>query len=196
MGLTGGVGSGKSTVAAMLAARGAFVIDADAIAREVVAPGSEGLEALVAAFGTGVLAEDGSLDRPALAALAFRDEQAREQLNAITHPRIAARTAELMAAAAPGQVLVHDVPLLVELALMPAYDVVVVVDASDATRIRRLESRGMSRDEAERRMAAQATREERLAAADVVVDNEGDLEDLGRQVDQLWAKLSVAGPRG
>lgn len=196
MGLTGGVGSGKSTVAAMLAARGAFVIDADAIAREVVAPGSEGLEALVAAFGTGVLAEDGSLDRPALAALAFRDEQAREQLNAITHPRIAARTAELMAGAALGQVLVHDVPLLVELALMPAYDVVVVVDASDATRIRRLESRGMSRDEAERRMAAQATREERLAAADVVVDNEGDLEDLGRQVDQLWAKLSVAGPRG
>lgn len=189
VGLTGGVGSGKSTVAAMLAARGALVIDADALAREVVAPGSEGLAALVDAFGPGILADDGSLDRPALAEVAFTDERARERLNGITHPRIAARTAELMASAAPGQIVVHDVPLLVELALMPAYDLVVVVDADDATRLRRLEGRGMSRDEARRRMAAQATRDSRLAAADIVLSNEGDLAGLEQQVDLLWAHL-------
>lgn len=189
VGLTGGVGSGKSTVAAMLAARGALVIDADALAREVVAPGSEGLAALVDAFGPGILADDGSLDRPALAEVAFTDERARERLNGITHPRIAARTAELMASAAPGQIVVHDVPLLVELALMPAYDLVVVVDADDATRLRRLEGRGMSRDEARRRMAAQATRDSRLAAADIVLSNQGDLAGLEQQVDLLWAHL-------
>lgn len=189
VGLTGGVGSGKSTVAAMLAARGALVIDADALAREVVAPGSEGLAALVDAFGPGILADDGSLDRPALAEVAFTDERARERLNGITHPRIAARTAELMASAAPGRIVVHDVPLLVELALMPAYDLVVVVDADDATRLRRLEGRGMSRDEARRRMAAQATRDSRLAAADIVLSNEGDLAGLEQQVDLLWAHL-------
>ena len=189
VGLTGGVGSGKSTVAAMLAARGALVIDADALAREVVAPGSEGLAALVDAFGPGILADDGSLDRPALAEVAFTDERARERLNGITHPRIAARTAALMASAAPGQIVVHDVPLLVELALMPAYDLVVVVDADDATRLRRLEGRGMSRDEARRRMAAQATRDSRLAAADIVLSNEGDLAGLEQQVDLLWAHL-------
>lgn len=152
-------------------------------------PGSEGLAALVDAFGPGILADDGSLDRPALAEVAFTDERARERLNGITHPRIAARTAELMASAAPGQIVVHDVPLLVELALMPAYDLVVVVDADDATRLRRLEGRGMSRDEARRRMAAQATRDSRLAAADIVLSNEGDLAGLEQQVDLLWAHL-------
>ena len=129
IGLTGGVGSGKSTVAALLAAKGALVIDADALAREVVAPGSEGLADIVAAFGTDVLADDGSLDRPALAEIVFGDESARAQLNAITHPRIAARTVELMATAEAGQVIVHDVPLLVENNLAPAYDLVVVVEA-------------------------------------------------------------------
>ena len=129
IGLTGGVGSGKSTVASMLLDRGAFVVDADAVAREVVAVGTEGLSALVAEFGEGILATDGSLNRVALAERAFADDAARARLNEITHPRIAARTAELMSRANPGQVVVHDVPLLVELGLMPAYDLVVGVGA-------------------------------------------------------------------
>ena len=193
LGLTGGVGSGKSTVASMLAERGAFVVDADALAREVVAAGTEGLAALVAEFGCDILTADGSLDRPALAARAFVDDHTRARLNAITHPRIAAHTAELMAAAAPDQVVVHDVPLLVELGLMPAYDLVVVVDAPDEVRLARLEERGMPEAEARRRMAVQCSRAERLAAADVVLDNSDGLDALEPQVEQLWRELT-AGP--
>lgn len=193
LGLTGGVGSGKSTVASMFAERGAFVVDADAVARDVVATGTEGLAALVAEFGGDILTADGSLDRPALAARAFVDDHARARLNAITHPRIAAQTAELMAAAAPNQLVVHDVPLLVELGLMPAYDLVVVVDAPDEVRLARLEERGMPEVEARRRMAAQCSRAERLAAADVVLDNSDGLDALEPQVEQLWRELT-AGP--
>lgn len=191
IGLTGGVGSGKSTVAGLLAARGALVIDADALAREVVAPGSDGLADIVSTFGTGVLAADGSLDRPALAAIVFADESARKQLNAITHPRIAARTAELMATAAPGQVIVHDVPLLVENSLAPAYDLVVVVEASEQVRLSRLADRGMPAAEARRRMASQASDEERRAVADVVIDNTGSRADLEAAVDALWRRISA-----
>lgn len=193
IGLTGGVGSGKSTVASMLLDRGAFVVDADAVAREVVAVGTEGLSALVAEFGEGILATDGSLNRVALAERAFADDAARARLNEITHPRIAARTAELMSRANPGQVVVHDVPLLVELGLMPAYDLVVVVDAPDEVRLARLEDRGMPEAEARRRMAAQCSRADRLAAADVVLDNSDGLDALEPQVEQLWRELT-AGP--
>jgi dephospho-CoA kinase len=193
IGLTGGVGSGKSTVASMFSQRGAFVVDADAVARDVVAPGSEGLAALVAEFGADILASDGSLDRPALADRAFADDGARARLNAITHPRIAARTAELMAQAAAGQVVVHDVPLLVELGLMPAYDLVVVVDAPDEVRLARLEERGMPEEEARRRMAAQCARVDRLAAADVVLDNSNELHTLEPQVERLWRELTKVG---
>lgn len=193
IGLTGGVGSGKSTVASMFVDRGAFVVDADAVAREVVAVGTEGLSALVAEFGEGILAADGSLDRAALAERAFADDAARARLNEITHPRIAARTAELMSRANPGQVVVHDVPLLVELGLMPAYDLVVVVDAPDEVRLSRLEDRGMPEAEARRRMAAQCSRADRLAAADVVLDNSDGLDALEPQVEQLWRELTKVG---
>ena len=193
IGLTGGVGSGKSTVASMFVDRGAFVVDADAVAREVVAVGTEGLSALVAEFGEGILATDGSLNRVALAERAFADDAARARLNEITHPRIAARTAELMSRANPGQVVVHDVPLLVELGLMPAYDLVVVVDAPDEVRLSRLEDRGMPEAEARRRMAAQCSRADRLAAADVGLDNSDGLDALEPQVEQLWRELTKVG---
>lgn len=192
IGLTGGVGSGKSSVAKMLAERGALVIDADALAREVVAPGSEGLAEIVAAFGPQMLLPDGSLDRQALADIVFDDPEARTTLNAITHPRIATRTAEIMKAAAPGQVVVHDVPLLVENELAPAYDLVVVVIASPETRLARLAERGMPGEEARRRMAAQATDDERRAVADVVIDNDGTWTDLQAQVERLWERINAA----
>lgn len=191
IGLTGGVGSGKSTVAALLAEHGAVVIDADAIAREVVAPGQPALAELAAEFGPGIIAADGSLDRAALAATAFSDEAARARLNAITHPRIAARTAELMAAAADDAVIVHDVPLLVENGLAPAYDLVVVVEAEKDIRLARLATRGLPAAEARRRIAAQASDDERREVADVVVSNNGDLTALTRQVDDLWAEISL-----
>ncbi|MFI0433614.1 MAG: dephospho-CoA kinase [Candidatus Nanopelagicales bacterium] len=190
IGLTGGIGSGKSTVAALLADYGALVIDADAVAREVVAPGTEGLAALVAEFGGGVLAPDGSLDRPALAAIAFADDAARARLNAVLHPRIAARTVELMSAAAPGQVIVHDVPLLAENGLAPAYDAVIVVAAPLEVRLTRLEQRGVSPADARRRIAAQATDEQRRAVADVVIDNGGDLDALAEKVARTWKTLT------
>lgn len=189
IGLTGGVGSGKSTVATMLAAKGALVIDADALAREVVAPGSEGLAEVVSAFGSDVLADDGSLNRAALAEIVFADGQARARLNAITHPRIAARTAELMAQATAGQVVVHDVPLLVENNLAPAYDLVVVVEADKQTRLTRLAGRGMPNEEAQRRMDSQASDADRRAVADVVIVNNGSPEELQRAVDDLWQQV-------
>lgn len=192
VGLTGGIGSGKSTVGRMLAERGAVLIDADQVARDVVEPGTPALAALAEEFGAGILKPDGSLDRAALAAIAFGDDHARARLNAITHPRIAERTAELFAQVPPGSVLVYEMPLLVELGLTEGYDLVVVVDAPDDVRVARLVGRGLSREDAEARMAAQATRDERNSAADVVVDNAGSEADLRSAVDALWHRVSVA----
>ncbi|MGN6243853.1 MAG: dephospho-CoA kinase [Motilibacteraceae bacterium] len=190
VGLTGGIGSGKSAVSRLLAARGAVVVDADAIAREVVEPGTPGLAAVVAEFGDGVLRPDGTLDRPALGAIVFSDPQRLAALNAIVHPLIAARTGELVAAAPADAVVVHDVPLLTENDLAPGYDVVVVVDVRVELQLDRLvRLRGMTEADARARIAAQATREQRLAVADLVIDNSGTLEQLAAQVDVLWAEL-------
>ncbi len=189
VGLTGGIGSGKSEVARLLAARGAVVIDADRLAREVVVAGTPGFAAVVDAFGPGVVAADGSLDRPALAALVFADPVALRRLESIVHPLVGARAAALMAAAPADAVVVYDVPLLVENGLGEGYDVVVVVDADDETRRTRLAARGLSGTDARARMAAQASRADRLAAADVVVPNDGSRTDLARAVDALWAQL-------
>ncbi|MFC4150283.1 dephospho-CoA kinase [Micromonospora mangrovi] len=187
VGLTGGIGSGKSAVSARLAALGAVVIDADRIAREVVAPGSAGLAEIVAAFSDRVLDADGALDRAALGRLVFADEAARRRLEAITHPRVRARTAELAAAAPADAVVVNDVPLLVEAGLAPTYHLVVVVQTAVTTRLARLTgARGMDRAEAERRIAAQADDARRQAAADVVLPNDGTLDELHAAVDTLW----------
>lgn len=188
--LTGGIGSGKSTVARLLEERGAVVIDADAIAREIVAPGQPALRDIVERFGDAVLLPDGSLDRQGLAGVVFGNPEALADLNAITHPRIAARSAELLQLAPPDCVVVYDMPLLVEQGALEGWDSVVVVDAPDDVRLERLVSRGMDRSDALRRMAAQATRTERLAVADHVVDNAADLDGLARQVDALWPALS------
>jgi dephospho-CoA kinase len=191
VGLTGGIGSGKSEVARRLASYGAVLVDADVLAREVVAPGTPGLDAVVEEFGPEVLREDGTLDRPRLGALVFADEDARARLNAIVHPRVGTRAAELIADAPPGAVVVHDVPLLVENGLEDAYDVVVVVDADEDSQVARLvRDRGMSEDDARARLAAQASRERRRAVADVVVDNSGSWDGLEAQVRALWASLS------
>lgn len=187
VGLTGGMGSGKSSVSARLREHGARVVDADAIAREVVAPGEPALAELAEAFGADVIGADGTLDRSLLARRAFADEASRRRLNAITHPRIAARTAELFALARPGEVLVHDMPLLIENGLAGDHDLVVVVHAPEETRVRRLvESRGVDAADARRRIAAQIDDATRLAAADVVLDNSGTREGLVEQVDRLW----------
>ncbi|TQJ24033.1 dephospho-CoA kinase [Micromonospora sp. A202] len=187
VGLTGGIGSGKSAVAARLVERGAVLIDADQVAREVVAPGTEGLAEIVTAFSDAVLDDDGALDRVALGAVVFADEKARRRLESITHPRVRARTAELAAAAAPGAIVVNDVPLLVEVGLAPTYHLVIVVQTAVTTRLERLaRDRGMDRAEAERRIAAQADDARRRAAADVVLTNDGSLADLHDAVDELW----------
>jgi dephospho-CoA kinase len=193
VGLTGGAGAGKSTVAARLRELGAVVIDADALAREVLEPGSEGLREVVAAFGDGVLQPDGSLDRAALAAVVFADPEQRRRLEAITHPKIAARTSELLAAAASDAVVVHDVPLLVEKAMAPAYDLVVVVDAPEEQRVERLVRRGLAEADARARIAAQATRAERKDVADVWLDNGGSADDLRAAVDALWDERLLPG---
>jgi dephospho-CoA kinase len=191
IGLTGGIGAGKSEVSRLLASYGAVVVDADLIAREVVAPGSEGLAAVTAAFGAGVLRPDGSLDRPKLGSIVFADKEKLAALNAIVHPLVRRRTEELEAAAGPGAIVVNDVPLLAENGLAPLYDLVVVVDASDATRLDRLvRLRGMTEEEARARMAAQATREQRLAVADLVIDNDGPLEELAPRVREVWERLA------
>jgi len=190
VGLTGGIGSGKSTVSVLLAERGAVVIDADQLAREVVAPGTPGLAAIVEAFGSEVVATDGALDRQALGAMVFGDDTARRTLEEIIHPRVRARAGALEARAAPGAIVVHDIPLLVETGQHVTFDVVVVVDVPVRTQIDRLVSqRGMSSDEAETRIAAQATREQRTGAADLVVDNAGPRTELAERVDELWAEL-------
>jgi len=190
VGLTGGIGAGKSEVSRLLVERGAVLIDADRIAREVVAPGTSGLAAVVEAFGTEVLAADGSLDRPKLGSIVFADPERLAVLNSIVHPLVGARSRELEAAAAEDAVVVHDVPLLAENALAPLYDVVIVVDASPETQLDRLmRLRGMTEHDARARMAAQATREKRRAIADVVIDNDVPLEALERRVKDVWADL-------
>lgn len=192
VGLTGGIASGKSEVSRRLAELGAVLIDADLLAREAVEPGSEGLAEVVRAFGPGILQDDGALDRAALGALVFADPERRGQLNAIVHPRVRARAAELMAAASDEAVVVQDIPLLVETGQAGSFDVVVVVDAPDEVRIRRLAERnGMTPEDAAARMAAQATREERLAAADHVIENSGSLDELRAAVDRLWHEVLV-----
>jgi dephospho-CoA kinase len=190
VGLTGGIGTGKSEVSARLAAQGAVVIDADAIAREVVEPGTGGLAEVVEAFGPEVLLPDGTLDRPRLGEIVFADPELRAKLNAIVHPKVGARMAELEGEAGPGSIVVHDVPLIAESGRTDAYDLVVVVDAPPRVQIDRLvRRRGMTREQAKARMAAQASREQRLAIADIVIDNSGSLSELDRQVGDLWAEL-------
>ena len=197
VGLTGGVASGKSTVAAILAELGAVVVDADLLAREVVAPGTPGLAAVVAEFGDGVLGADGSLDRPALGAVVFADEAARRRLEAIVHPLVRARGRELEEAAPPGAVVVHDIPLLAETGQAAGFDAVVVVDVPVETQVERMVSqRGMSRADAEARIAAQATREQRLAVATYVVDNTGTREDLRDRVTEVFEKLTARSGEG
>ena len=192
VGLTGGIGAGKSTVANRLAEHGAVLVDSDRIAREVVEPGTEGLARLVEEFGAGILAADGSLDRPVLAAKAFADDESRRRLNAIVHPLVGARTGELMAAAKPDSVVVHDIPLLVENGLATAYHLVVIVDAPVEVRVRRLVSaRGMAEDDARARIRAQASTEQRRAVADVWLDNGGAEDAVLAEVDALWADRLV-----
>ena len=194
VGLTGGVASGKSTVAALLRELGAVVVDSDVLAREVVEPGTPGLAAVVEAFGPDVLTADGALDRPALGAVVFGDEAARRRLEAILHPLIRARAAELEAAAPEGTVVVHDIPLLVETGQADRFDAVLVVDVPVETQVGRMvRDRGMTREDALARVAAQADREQRLAAATHVVDNTGTREDLRDRVTEVLEKLVSAG---
>lgn len=190
VGLTGGIGAGKSEVSRLLVEQGAVLIDADRIAREVVAPGTPGLAAVVEAFGTEVLAADGSLDRPKLGSIVFADPDKLAVLNGIVHPLVGARSRELESAAAEDAVVVHDVPLLAENGLAPLYDVVVVVDASPETQLDRLvRLRGMTEQDARARMAVQATREKRLEIADIVIDNDVPLEELQARVREVWTDL-------
>ncbi len=197
VGLTGGVASGKSTVAALLRELGAVVVDSDVLAREVVEPGTPGLAAVLEAFGPGVLDADGRLDRPALGALVFGDEPARRRLEGILHPLIRARAAELEAAAPDGAVVVHDIPLLVETGQADRFDAVVVVDVPVETQVERMaRDRGMSREDALARVKAQASREERLAVATHVVDNTGTREDLRDRVTEVLEELVSAGSTG
>ncbi|MET9444906.1 dephospho-CoA kinase [Streptomyces sp. NPDC006610] len=190
VGLTGGIGAGKSEVSRLLVECGAVLIDADRIAREVVAPGTPGLAAVVEAFGEEVLAPDGALDRPRLGSIVFSDPDRLAVLNSIVHPLVGARSRELEATAAEDAVVVHDVPLLTENGLAPLYDLVIVVDAAPETQLDRLvRLRGMTEEDARARMAAQATREKRLAIADIVVSNDGPLPGLRQRVREVWAEL-------
>ena len=194
IGLTGGIASGKSLVSSRLAELGARIVDADLLAREVVEPGTPGLAAIAERFGPGVIASDGSLDRPALGAIIFSDPEAREALNGITHPAVWRRARELFEAAGEHDVVVYDVPLLVEgsKGRQLDFDLIVVVDAALETRLHRLmELRGLTHDEAQHRLNSQATDAERLAIADVVIDNNGTVEQTLAQVDSLWAKADA-----
>lgn len=190
VGLTGGIGAGKSEVTRLFASWGAVIVDADQIAREVVEPGTPGLAAVVAEFGSDILLPDGRLDRPALGQIVFGDPERRAALNAIVHPLVGARSEELRAAAPQDAVLVHDVPLLVENGLVPLYDLVVVIDASPETQLDRLvRLRGMSEEDARARMAAQASREQRREVADFVIDNDVPLESLEAAAREVWDQL-------
>ncbi|MFC4497350.1 dephospho-CoA kinase [Streptomyces ovatisporus] len=199
VGLTGGIGAGKSEVSRLLDSLGAVIVDADKIAREVVEPGTPGLAAVVEEFGTEILTPQGTLDRPKLGSVVFADSDRLAALNAIVHPLVGERSAELEQEAAEAEqaggqespaVVVHDVPLIAENGLAPLYDLVLVVDASPGTQLERLKrARGMSQEEAAARMAAQATRAERLAVADIVIDNDGTLEALETRVREVWDEL-------
>jgi dephospho-CoA kinase len=196
VGLTGGIGSGKSEAGRRLAARGAVLLDADKAARAVVEPGTPGLARIAETFGPGVLREDGSLDRAKLAEIVFADDAARGKLNAIVHPLVhdymrAAEEAAAVQAAGDGAVIVHDVPLLAEGGRGKEFDLVIVVDVPPEVQVERLAARGMPADQARARMAAQATRDERLAVADIVIDNSGTLEDLDRRVTEVWTTLQA-----
>ncbi|MFJ4324727.1 dephospho-CoA kinase [Streptomyces tricolor] len=197
VGLTGGIGAGKSEVSRLLVEHGAVLIDADRIAREVVAPGTPGLAAVVDAFGADILAADGSLDRPRLGSIVFADPEKLAVLNAIVHPLVGARSRELENAAAEDAVVVHDVPLLTENGLAPLYDVVIVVDASPETQLDRLvRLRGMTEEDARARMAAQASREQRREIADIVIDNDVPLDALRKRVAEVWDDLARRARRG
>lgn len=192
IGLSGGIGSGKSTVAERFSELGATIIDADQLARDVVRPGSEGLRRIAERFGEEVLDDSGALNRAALGAVVFADESARRDLESITHPLIAERTAALVAEAPHDAIVIHDVPLLVEKDYGPRYHLVVIVDADEKTRVNRLmQARGMTEADVRSRMSAQATDEQRRAAADVWVDNCGTREQVRLQVDRLWRERLV-----
>ena len=196
VGLTGGIGSGKSEVADLLADLGAVVIDADLLAREVVAPGTSGLAEIVVAFGPDMLTDRGELDRAAMGHRVFGDEEARRRLESIVHPRVRARAAEIEAAAPDEAVVVHVIPLLVETGQQASFDEVVVVDVPpDIQQQRLVTTRGMTSEQVTARVAAQAGRDERLAAATQVVVNDGTLEDLRDAVDKLWARLQALSTR-
>ncbi|ACU74525.1 dephospho-CoA kinase [Catenulispora acidiphila DSM 44928] len=190
VGLTGGIGSGKSEVLTRLKALGATVVDADLAAREVVEPGTDGYDAVVEEFGSEVVGADGRLDRPKLGAIVFADPGRLAALNAIVHPRVGALMAEWADAAPEGGIVVYDIPLLVEGGADRGYAAVIVVDADEEVRYARLlANRGMSRADAAARMAAQASRQDRLAAADYVIANNGSLEDLDQETDRVWSEL-------
>jgi dephospho-CoA kinase len=192
IGLTGGIGAGKTAVARRLAELGALVIDSDVVAREVVAAGTPGLDAVVAEFGPGVLGADGGLDRAALAGIVFADDEARNRLNGIVHPLVRRRVAGIVAGAPADAVVVQDVPLLVETGQASRFDLVVVVEAPEAVRVDRLaRDRGMDAEQARARMAAQASDADRRAVADVVLVNDGDLDALRGAVDRFWAERVV-----
>jgi dephospho-CoA kinase len=191
VGLTGGIGAGKSTVARRLAAHGATVVDADQLARAVVEPGTEGLAEVAGAFGPSVLTVDGRLDRAAMAALVFADPAARRRLEAIVHPRLAAATAATIATLPADTVVVHDMPLLVEKSMGAEYHLVVVVAAATDVRVARLAGRGIGAADARTRIAAQAGDEDRRRAADVWLDNNGDQDDAAAAVDRLWTRRIV-----
>jgi dephospho-CoA kinase len=192
IGLTGGIGSGKSVVLAELVLRGAIGIEADDLAREVVEPGTDGFQQVVDAFGTDVVAADGGLDRARLAAIVFADADQRRRLEAIVHPLVRAETGRRIAAAPVGSIVVNAVPLLFESGLAGAYDAVVVVMATWADRLDRLQARGMSVDQAVERMNAQATDVDRESIATWVITNDGTIERLAAQVDRVWAEIRAS----
>src|SRR6201999_365658 len=187
IGLTGGIGAGKSALSATVAECGGIIVDGDVIAREVVQPGTDGLAALVEAFGDDILQPDGSLDRPALAAKAFADDEARQKLNGIVHPLVGNRRAEIIASVPQDSVVVEDIPLLVESGMAPLFPLVVVVHADVELRVRRLvDQRGMPEDDARARIAAQADDEQRRAVADIWLDNSGTQQDLVERAHDVW----------
>lgn len=193
VGLTGGIASGKSTVSTILRELGAVVIDADQLAREVVAKGTPGLDRVVEAFGPDILTEDGHLDRPKMGSIVFNDEDQRRKLEAIVHPLVFELYAALEASAPAGGIVVHDIPLLVESGRAEEFDVVVVVDVPDEVQVERMvRDRGMSEEDARARIAAQATREQRRAVATYVIDNTGTREDLRARVTEVFAELRNA----
>ncbi|MEX2537753.1 MAG: dephospho-CoA kinase [Actinomycetota bacterium] len=196
VGLTGGIGSGKSTVCALLAARGAIVIDADAIVHELQEPGTDVFNDMVEAFGPDIVGSDGRLDRPKVATIVFSDEDKRKQLNDIVHPRVGEVVAERLSAAGPEDIVVIDVPLMAESPRSGrTYGTVIVVDAKPETQLERLVGRGMEADDARSRMASQASREDRLKLADHIVTNDGSVQDLERQIDELWPELQDSAKR-